>query len=62
MVGSLFAQRLVVDVLDHQQLQPVEQLGGRRLLLQARHLAHVVEDAQRLGDQLLLDAPDSGRR
>jgi hypothetical protein len=40
----LLAQHVGVDVLDHQQLQPVEQFGGRGLLLQARHLAHVVED------------------
>ena len=49
-------QHALVDVLDHQQLQPVQQLGRGRLLLQARNLADVVEDPERLRDQLLLDA------
>ena len=51
---SLDAQRLGRHVLDHQQLQPVEQLGGRGLLLQARHVADVVEDVQRLAQQVAL--------
>ncbi len=51
----LGAQHLQRDVLDQQQLQPVQQLGGRGLLLEARHLAHVVEQVQRLPHQLALD-------
>ena len=61
LVGSLFLQRLLVDVLDHQQLQPVEQLRRRRLLLQARHLAHVVEDRSASATSFCL-IPDSARR
>src|SRR5512132_2737719 len=49
-------QQLGRDVLDHQQLDPVEKLRGRRLLLQARHLAHLEEYRQRFGNQPLLDA------
>ena len=44
------------DVLVQQQLEPVEQLRGRRLLLQARHFAHLEEDPQRFFHQALLDA------
>ena len=43
-------------VLVEQQLQPVQQLRGRRLLLQARHLAHLEEDPQGFFHQALLDA------
>src|SRR5436190_976836 len=43
LLGILRPQRVGRYVLDHQQLQPVEQLGGRGLLLQARHFADVVE-------------------
>ena len=50
------AQRLRADVLDHQELQPVQQFGRGRLLLHARHFADLVEQLQRLGDQALLDA------
>ncbi len=50
----LLAQHLGRDVFHHQQLQPVEQLGGRGLLLQARHVADLVEIVERLGDQRLL--------
>src|SRR5580704_17034025 len=32
------AQRLDRDVLDHQELEPVEQLRGRRFFLHARHV------------------------
>ena len=45
-----------------QQLEPVEQLAGRRLLLEAGHVADLVEHVHRLGDEGLLDARDSGRR
>ena len=41
--GIALAQRLRADVLDHQELEPVEQFRGRRLLLQARHVADFVE-------------------
>src|SRR5262249_7449452 len=50
------AQRLGADVLDHQQLEPVEQLRSRRLLLQAWYLADLVEQPQRFRDQAPLDA------
>ncbi len=39
-----------------EQFQPVDQLAGRGLLLEAGHLAHLVEDVHRLSDQHLLDA------
>ena len=38
------AQRLGADVLVQQQLQPVQQLGRRGLLLQARNLPDLEED------------------
>ena len=49
-------QRLRRDVLREQELEPVEELRGRRLLLQPRHLAQVEEHLERLGQQLLLEA------
>ena len=55
-LGSRSRSDLRADVLDHQELEPVEQFRGRRLLLQARHVADLVEQLQRLGDQPLLDA------
>src|SRR6185437_5323344 len=48
-------QRLGRNVLGEQQLEPVEELGGRRLLLEARHLAQVEEHLERLGEQRLLE-------
>src|SRR5690242_6617539 len=48
LAGIFRAQGLGRDVLYHQQLQPVEQLRGRRLLLEPGHLAHLVEDVERL--------------
>jgi hypothetical protein len=54
LLGILGAQRVGRHVLDHQELQPVEQLGGRGLLLEARHFADVVEDVQRLAQQVAL--------
>src|SRR5438876_4733829 len=54
LLGILGAQRVGRHVLDHQQFQPVEQLRGRGLLLEARHLADVVEDVQRLAQQVAL--------
>jgi hypothetical protein len=51
------AQRLRRDVLGEQELEPVEELGGRGLLLQPRHLAHLEEHLHRLERrQVLLDA------
>jgi len=57
--GVLLAHRLEVDVLVHQELQPVEQFARRRLLFHARQFAHRVEGVQRIADQLLLDAGKS---
>ncbi len=48
-------QRLGADVLVQQQLDPVEQLGRGRLLLDARHLPDIVEDLERLRDQATLE-------
>src|SRR3954470_22310963 len=52
LLGILGAQRVGRHVLDHQELQPVEQLGGGRLLLEAGHFADVVEDIERLAQQV----------
>ncbi len=40
--------------LGEQELQPVEELRGRRLLLQAGHIAQTEEHFERLGQQCLL--------
>ena len=53
-----------VAVLEHferhifveQQLEPVDQLARRRLFLEPRHFAHLVEDIHRAADERLLDA------
>src|SRR5262249_21790911 len=50
------AQHFRRHVLVEEELQPVEQLRGRGLLLQAGHFAHLEEDAQGFLDQPLLDA------
>lgn len=50
------AQGLRLDVLGDEELEPVEQFGGRRLLLEARHLAGLQEHPQRLFDEAVLDA------
>src|SRR3546814_2735166 len=42
------------QVLVHEQLQPVEKLGRRRLLLEARNVPDLVEDGERLAHQFLL--------
>src|ERR1019366_9490513 len=52
----LAAQGFGRDVVGEQELQPVEQLGSRRFLLQSRHFAHFEEHLQRLAQQMLLDA------
>jgi hypothetical protein len=41
------AQRLDRDLLGHQQLEPVDELGGGRLLLEAGDFAQAEEDLQR---------------
>src|SRR3990167_1884191 len=48
LLGILGPQRIRRHVLDHQQLQPVEQFRGGRLLLEPRHFPDVIEDIQRL--------------
>src|SRR5471032_1724870 len=47
-LAVLGVQRFGRDVLGEQQLEPVEQLRGGGLLLQARHLAHFEEHFHRL--------------
>ena len=47
------AQRLDRQILHHQQLQPVQQFRGGRLLLQPGHLAHLEEHVHRLARQVL---------
>src|SRR5438067_297894 len=54
--GVARAQHLGRDVLDEQQLDPVEQFGGRWLLLQSRHITHIEEDRQRLMHEVVLQA------
>src|SRR3989440_5129917 len=43
------------DVLGEQELQPVEQLGGRRLFLQAGRFAHLEEHLERLAKERFLE-------
>src|SRR3954452_12442250 len=50
------AQLLGADVLGEQELEPIEELGGRGFLPQARDLADREEDAQALLDETALDA------
>src|SRR3954464_13767068 len=50
------AQLLGTDVLGEQELEPIEELGGRGFLPQARDLADREEDAQALLDETALDA------
>src|SRR6185437_4540742 len=54
--GVALAQGLGRDVLDHQEFQPVKQLGGRWFFLHAGNVADLVEQPQRFGNQALLDA------
>nr|GFC42671.1 hypothetical protein [Tanacetum cinerariifolium] len=49
------AQHRFADVVGHQQFQPVHQLRGRRLLFEARDLAHVEEHIERFADQVFFD-------
>src|SRR5262249_37244929 len=53
-LGILREQHLGIDILSDQQLDPVEQLGGRRLFPQAGGLAQLEERAQGLGQQVFL--------
>src|SRR6266700_6375461 len=46
-LAVLGSQGVGRDVLGEQELQPVEQLGGRGLLLQAGHFAHLEEHLER---------------
>src|SRR5271169_1057530 len=48
------AQSLGRDILGEQQLDPVEQLQGGRLFLEAGRLAHLEERRERLAQQLAL--------
>src|SRR3954468_19934953 len=50
------AQLLGTDVLGEQELEPIEELGGRGFLPQARDLADLEEDAQALLNETALDA------
>src|SRR5260221_7244217 len=43
------------DVLGEQELQPVEQLGGRGLLLETGHFAHLEEHLERIAKQRFLE-------
>src|SRR4029450_31162 len=49
------AQPLGRDVLYQQQLDPVEQFRGRRLLLQSGYVANIEKDRQRLVHQVVLE-------
>jgi len=49
------AQYGFANVVGHQQLQPVHQLGRRGFFLQAGHFAHVEKYVQRFTDQFFLD-------
>ena len=62
LAGSLRLQHVERHVLVEQQLQPVEQFAGRRLLLEARDLADLVEDVHRLRRPGSSGCRGSGRR
>src|SRR5207253_7230817 len=47
------SQHLGGNILDEQELDPVEQLGGRRFLLQSGNLADIIKDGQGLVHQLV---------
>ena len=49
-------KRLGRHILDQQQLQPVQQFGGRRLFLQARNLAQIVKRFERFAQQFFFQA------
>src|SRR5271167_2139601 len=48
------AQNLGRNILGYQQLDPIQQFGGGRLLLQARRFAYLEKRGQRLVQQLAL--------
>src|SRR5580704_16087629 len=50
------AQGLGRNVLGHEELDPIQELGGGRLLLQARRVANLEERRQRLVQQIALQA------
>src|ERR1700694_4309084 len=50
------AQNLGTDVLDHQELEPIEQFRSGRLLLHSWNVADFIEQRQCLRDQALLDS------
>src|SRR5882762_1752280 len=54
-LAVLGSQGVGRNVLGEQELQPVEQLGGRGLFLQTRHLAHLEEDFERFAKERLLE-------
>src|SRR5690242_11072705 len=49
-------ERLGRDVFGEQQLEPIQQLGSRRLLLETGNLAQIEEDLERLLQQRLFEA------
>src|SRR5690606_18196316 len=53
--GVAVFENLVGNVVGHQQLEPVDKLGGGGLFLQAGNLAHVEKHIQGLVDQGLFD-------
>src|SRR5262249_22950376 len=53
--GVLLLQGLGRNVLVEQKLQPVEQLARRRLLLEARHVADLIENVEGFRHQFLFD-------
>src|SRR6266581_2048880 len=55
-LAVLAAERLGRDVLGEQELQPVEELGGRGLFLQARDFAHLEERFERFAQERLLQS------
>src|SRR2546428_4994056 len=54
-LAVLGSQGVGRDVLGEQELQPVEQLGGRGLFLEAGHFAHLEEDFERFAKQRFLE-------
>ena len=53
LVGAL--QGFERDVFGHQQFQPVQQLAGRGLFLQAGQAAHVIKRLERQGQQVFFE-------
>src|SRR6516162_7181798 len=59
-LGVVRAKRGHRDLVGHQQLQPVDQLGGGGLLLEPGHLADLVEELEGLARELLADVRQMG--